>query len=103
MSEVIQNSGYSWFKERMIRQWLLWSAVYVMITRKVSFQWAVDTIRHEYYMKCIDTGQPNILYRRADPSLGEIGPQNRIERSFDWWLVIIIALVLRWLYKKYKK
>ena len=103
MSEVIQNSGYSWFKERLVRQYLLWSAVYVMITQKVTFAKAQGMVSYEYWKKCMDTGEANILYRPADSSIGEIGPQRRTEGSVDWWLLVIIAMVLYRLYKKYKK
>ena len=98
-----QLEDYSWFKERRIRQWLLWSAVYIMLTRRVSWNKAVSTIDAEYYTKCLNTGEANILYRPANDLTLEIGPQRRIQQGFDWWLVIIIAIVLRWLYKKLKR
>jgi len=98
-----RNKYYGWFKERLVRQYLLWSAVYVMITRKVSFAKAQGMVSYEYWKKCMDTGEANILYRPADSSIGEIGPQRRTEGSVDWWLLVIIAMVLYRLYKKYKK
>jgi len=98
-----QTKEYGWFKERLIRQYLLWSAVYVMITRNVNYSKAISTVDAEYYAKCVNTGEANILYRPADPMTQEIGPQMRIQQGFDWWLVLIIAIVLRWLYKKLKK
>ena len=103
-SELLnQTKEYGWFKERLIRQYLFWSAVYVMIKYNVGFKKALSTIDAEYYAKCVNTGEANILYRPADPMTQEIGPQMRIQQGFDWWLVLIIAIVLRWLYKKYKK
>lgn len=95
--------SYGWFKERLIRQYLLWSAVYLMITRNVNYSKAIATIDAEYYNKCVNTGEANILYRPADPLTNEIGPQMRIQQGFDWWLVILLAIVLRWLYNKLKK
>ena len=98
-----QTKEYGWFKERLIRQYLLWSAVYVMLTRRVGWNKAVSTIDAEYYTKCLNTGEANILYRPANDLTLEIGPQRRIQQGFDWWLVLIIAIVLRWLYKKFRK
>ena len=98
-----QTAEYGWFKERRIRQYLFWSAVYVMITRNVGFRKALSTIDAEYYTKCLNTGEANILYRPAVPNTSELGPQMRIQQEFDWWLVLIIAIVLRWLYKKFKR
>lgn len=97
----LREYGIIW--ERLIRQYLLWSAVYVMITRNVNYSKAIATIDAEYYNKCANTGEANILYRPADPLTTEIGPQKRIAQTFDWWLVILLAIVLRWLYKKMKK
>lgn len=102
-NELQNIKEYGFWKERYARQVLLWSAVYVMITRQVSWSKAVSTIDAEYYTKCLNTGEANILYRPADPMTPEIGPQRRIEEQFDWWLVLIIAIVLRWLYKRFKK
>jgi hypothetical protein len=102
-SELLnQTKEYGWFKERLIRQYLLWSAVYIMITRNVNYSKAISTIDAEYYQKCVNTGEANILYRPAEMTT-ELGPQRRIQQGFDWWLVVIIAIVLRWLYKKVKK
>ena len=102
-NELQNISEYGFWKRRLVGQILLWSALYVMITRQVGWSKAVSTIDTEYYTKCLNTGEANILYRPADPMTIEIGPQRRIEDKFDWWLVIIIAIVLRWLYKKLKK
>ncbi len=103
-SELLnQTKEYGWFKERLIRQYLLWSAVYIMITRNVNYSKAISTVDAEYYQKCVNTGEANILYRPADLMTTELGPQLRIQQGFDWWLVIIIAIVLRWLYNKLKK
>ena len=103
-NELLDQTGnYGWFTERLIRQYLLWSAVYIMITRNVNYSKAISTVDAEYYQKCVTTGKANILYRPADPMTTELGPQMRIQQEFDWWLVIIIAIVLRWLYKKLKK
>jgi hypothetical protein len=103
-SELLnQTKEYGWFKERLIRQYLLWSAVYIMITRNVNYSKAISTVDAEYYQKCVNTGEANILYRPADPMTIEIGPQMRIQQGFDWWLVILLAIVMRWLYKTLKK
>jgi hypothetical protein len=102
-NELQNFSEYGFFKERLVRQYLLWSAVYVMITRNVNWSKALSTVDAEYYNKCLNTGEANILYRPANPLTTEIGPQIRIEQGFDWWLVLIIAIVLRWLFKKLKK
>jgi hypothetical protein len=102
-NELQNISSYGFWKERLVRQYLLWSAVYIMITRNVNYSKAISTIDAEYYQKCVNTGEANILYRPADPMTTEIGPQMRIQQGFDWWLVIIIAIVLRWVYKKLKK
>ena len=100
----LQNiAEYGFWKERYARQVLLWSAVYVMITRQVSWGKAVSTIDAEYYTKCLNTGEANLLYRPADPLTTELGPQRRTKEQFDWWLVILIAIVLRWVYKKLKR
>ena len=102
-NELQNIKEYGFWKERYARQVLLWSAVYVMITRQVSWSKAVSTIDAEYYTKCLNTGEANILYRPADPLTTEVGPQRRTKEQFDWWLVIVIAIVLRWVYKKLKK
>ena len=101
-NELQNIKEYGFWKERFARQVLLWSAVYVMITRNVGFRKALSTIDAEYYTKCLNTGEANILYRPAVPNTNEVGPQMRIQQEFDWWLVLIIAIVLRWLYKKMK-
>jgi hypothetical protein len=97
-----QTKEYGGFKERLIRHYLLWSALYIMINRNVFYSNAISTLDAEYYAKCVNTGEANILYRPADPMTNELGPQMRIQQGFDWWLVIIVAIVLRWLYKKIK-
>lgn len=102
-NELQSIEDYGFWKRRYAGQVLLWSAVYVMITRQVSWSKAVSTIDAEYYTKCLNTGKANLLYRPADPMTTEIGPQRRIKEEFDWWLVILIAIVLRWIYKKIKK
>ncbi len=101
-NELQDIKEHGFWKERYARQVLLWSAVYVMITRNVNWSKALSTLDAAYYNECLNTGEANILYRPANPLTTEIGPQIRIEQGFDWWLVIILAIILRWLYKKLK-
>jgi hypothetical protein len=102
-NELQNIAEYGFWRERYARQVLLWSAVYVMLTRQVGWSKAVSTIDAEYFTKCLNTGKANILYRPADPMTTELGPQRRTKEQFDWWLVIVIAIVLRWVYKKAKR
>lgn len=103
-TELQNIKEYGFLKQRYVKQVLLWSALYVMITRRVNFQKAQATVLHEYWKKCNSTGEANYFYRPPNPLLGEIGPQRQFDwGGIDWWLLLIIALVLRWLYKKYKK
>jgi hypothetical protein len=87
----------------IVRQWILWSSVYVMIKYDVSYAKAKSTIEAEYYNKCLTEGKANIKYRPGILANGEIGPQDRFYEILPWWDYLLYALVAYYVYQKLKK
>lgn len=82
---------------------ILIEVILVMLVKRVNWPKALATVDQKYYQKCLDTGEANFVYRPADITRGEIGPQSTDNFSgykWDWiWLVLIIL----WLYRRIKK
>jgi hypothetical protein len=76
--------------------------VLVMLTKRVGWMKAQATIDQEYYQRCLNTGKANFLYRPADLSQGEIGPQSTKNFSGGWWDWLLIVLIILWLYRRIK-
>ena len=74
--------------------------LFTAVVKQVNWEKAKATVDQLLWEKCQATGKANFRYR---PPLGsEIGPQTDT-LPFQWWVILIIAIVLRWLYKKVKK
>jgi hypothetical protein len=101
--EPLDNAlDYGWFKTILVRQYLLWSTVYTMIKYNVPWNKAKSTIDREYYYKCLNTGDPNLLYRPGLIANGEIGPKQRTKELSSYWDILLYLLVALYVYYKLK-
>ena len=102
MSELKTTAKqYGIVKLILVRQYLFWSTLYVMLTEKVNWEKAQATIDNAYYTKALQSGEDNIKYRT--PEDGEIGPQSRIDDASPFWQIIIVIVGLLLLLRKRTK
>jgi len=91
----------------LTRQILFWSAVVEMFRYGVTYKKARAGILQRKYNECLATGKDNLYYAKGDMKSGELGPQlkdTRIEKGgFPLWLAILLYLLAKREYNKYKK